>query len=391
MSVLTGPAVELVGRPQRSRIDFVLVGALGLIAVIGVVMVFTVLAPRLEALEVDRSQGLVRQLLFVMTGMILFTAGSLVNDRTWRDLAPIGYGLAIIMLLAVLSPLGDVRAGAQRWIGLGPFQLQPSELAKPAMILVLALLLAPAEVGKVPWSRLLRAIAVVAFPALLIFLQPDLGTMAVFGFVLVAMLFVAGATIRQLAALFGAGLIGLWLALRMDLLQEYQIQRITSFFDPSSDPLSSITDNYNQIQSQIAIGSGGLFGRGLFEGTQTNLAFVPAQATDFIYTAVGEQLGFFGGLIVLGLFAVVVWRLLMAAVSARDRFGMLVATGVAAMIGFHVFVNVGMTLGLLPVTGLPLPMMSHGGSSFASMALALGIAHAIWLRRTRVPGERHLL
>jgi rod shape determining protein RodA len=229
---------------------------------------------------------------------------------------------------------------------------------------------------------------VVAAPSVLIFLQPDLGTMLVFGFVLVVMLFVAGTTVRQLVTIGLASLVLLIAAFQLDVLKEYQLDRITGFLSSGEQTL---TVNYNQNQSQIAIGSGGIFGRGLGEGSQTNLAFVPAQTTDFIFTAVGEQLGFFGAVLVLGLFMLVVWRLLVIAANARDRWGTLVATGVAAMIGFHVFVNVGMASGLLPVTGLPLPLMSFGGSFYGTIMLSLGICQAIWFRRSRVPGERHLL
>jgi len=146
--------------------------------------------------------------------------------------------------------------------------------------------------------------------------------------------------------------------------------------------------NYNQNQSQIAIGSGGLFGQGLFEGTQTNLAFVPSQSTDFIFTAIGEQLGFVGGALVILLFGVMIWRILRVATQARDRFAQLTAAGIAAMLAFHVFVNVGMTLGILPVTGIPLPFISYGGSFYMSMGLCVGVVNSIWMRRARVPGQR---
>jgi rod shape determining protein RodA len=168
-------------------------------------------------------------------------------------------------------------------------------------------------------------------------------------------------------------------------IKEYQITRLTAFLDPATDPLAA---GYNQLQSEIAIGTGGLTGRGLFEGTQTNLRFVPEQSSDFIFTAVGEQLGFFGSVLVLVLFAILIWRVLVAAANSRDRFGYLIAVGVAAMIAFHMFVNIGMTVRLMPVTGLPLPFMSAGGTVFLAMSAAIGMAHSIWLRRSPVPGER---
>jgi rod shape determining protein RodA len=170
----------------------------------------------------------------------------------------------------------------------------------------------------------------------------------------------------------------------LDLLRGYQLDRLEGFLNPNEQTLKV---NYNQNQSQIAIGSGGLFGQGLFGGTQTNLAFVPSQSTDFIFTALAEQLGFVGGALVLGLFAVMIWRMLLIANFARDRFAQLTAAGIAAMFAFHVFVNVGMTVGILPVTGIPLPFLSAGGSFYMSMMLAVGVVNSIWMRRVR-PGQR---
>jgi rod shape determining protein RodA len=236
------------------------------------------------------------------------------------------------------------------------------------------------------WYHLVRAAGLVAIPSVLIFSQPDLGTMLVLAFIAAVMLFVAGTTWRQLMFLVLAGVVGTIGLFQVNALKTYQLTRLTSFLDPSSD--LAATALYNQVQSKIAIGSGGLFGKGLFEGTQTNLSFVPEQATDFIFTAVGEQLGFIGGVLVLALYLIIVWRLLVAAVNGRDRFSQLVAVGVAAFFVFHVFVNVGMTLQVMPVTGLPLPFLSNGGSAFLAMSVALGLGHSVWMRRSPVPGER---
>jgi rod shape determining protein RodA len=223
-------------------------------------------------------------------------------------------------------------------------------------------------------------------PAILIFLQPDLGTMLVFAFVSVVMLFVGGTTLRQLAFIALAATVMAVALFQVGAIQQYQIQRGTSFLDGGGDRENA---NYNHLQSQIAIGSGGLFGKGLFaeDATQTNLSFVPEQSSDFIFTAVGEQLGFVGGTIVLGLYAMIAWRLLVAAANGRDRFSQMVAVGIAALLVFHVFVNVGMTLRMVPVTGLPLPFLSAGGTFFIAMSLGLGLAHSVWMRRSPVPDE----
>jgi len=261
-------------------------------------------------------------------------------------------------------------------------------VAKVAVILAMALLLAPTEENRMAWLRIAKVAVLVVVPAILIFLQPDLGTMLVFGFVTLVMLFVAGTTLRQLILLIVLSIVALLLAVELGILHDYQVERLTGFFNPSEQTLGV---NYNQNQSQIAIGSGGMFGRGLFEGTQTNLSFVPSQSTDFIFTAVAEQLGFVGGAIVIALYALLILRMLMIAGLARDRFGQLAATGIAAMFGFHVFVNIGMAVGLLPVTGLPLPFLSFGGSFYLAMVLSVAIVNSIWMTHSRMPGERHYM
>jgi rod shape determining protein RodA len=380
-------SLPFTSRRTLGRPDFLMILAAAALSAVGLIMIYTVTAPRLEAAGVDPSGDMVRQAIFMGAGVVAFVVASLFSDRQWKALAPLAYVGTIVLLLVVLTPLGALHQGAQRWIALGPIDIQPSELAKPAMILALAAVLSTSEVTRVGWRRIVQTVVIVAVPSVLIFVQPDLGTMLVFGFVLVVMLFAAGTTMRQLGLLGLGAIIALVIAFQLDILKDYQLDRLTGFLNNGQ---SELTLNYNQVQSQIAIASGGLFGRGLSQGTQTNGAFVPAQRTDFIFTAVAEQLGFVGSALVLGLFALVVWRLLMTAAAARDRFGYLLAVGAAAMVTFHVFVNVGMTQRLMPVTGLPLPFMSYGGSFYLAMALTLGMCHAVWLRRSRVPGERFL-
>ena len=385
MAALT---VDLRDRRSVGRPDYVLIVAMLLLSFVGLVMLFTVTAPRLEAAGLSRTSEVIRQTVFVLGGIGVFAVTATLSDRGWRLGTPYIFAGTILLLLVVLSPIGIERQGAQRWIPLGIMDLQPSEFAKPAVILALALILSPADESEISWSRIGRALALLAVPSVLIFLQPDLGTMLVFTFVTFVMLFVAGTTLRQLVTMVVTGLVILVAAFQLNLLKEYQLDRLTGFLNSDEQAL---TTNYNQNQSQLAISSGGVFGKGLFNGSLTNLAFVPSQSTDFVFTAVGEQLGFAGAILVLGLYLLVVWRLLIIGVAARDRYGMLVATGVAAMFGFHVFVNIGMALGLLPVTGLPLPLMSQGGSFFLTTSFSLGICHAIWTRRSPVPGERRLM
>jgi rod shape determining protein RodA len=209
--------------------------------------------------------------------------------------------------------------------------------------------------------------------------------MLVFAFVLLAMLFVGGSTVRQLGFLALVTIVGTVGLFQLNLIKDYQVTRLTAFIDPGTASLDAV---YNQVQSEIAIGSGGLLGKGLFEGSQTNLQFVPVQSSDFIFTAVGEQFGFIGSAFVLALFGLLLFRLLMIARSARSRFAFLTVTGIAALLAFHVFVNVGMTIRVMPVTGLPLPFMSAGGTVFVALSAALGLAHAAWIRRNTTLAER---
>lgn len=332
-----------------------------------------------------------RQMIFVVAGLIIYLITSNIDYREYRGIVPIAALVTGLLLLAVF--LFEPVNGARRWIPLGAFKLQPGEFAKVVMIVVLAGLLAPSsrdDSGErsVTWRKVGQALMVMAIPAFLIYAEPDLGTTLVFGFILFAMLFVAGASWRQLVTL-AVGAVGLVVAVfQLGLLSKYQLDRIQVLFDPTVDPQGI---GYNLRQSKNAIGSGQVFGKGLFqEGTFTDFEYVPEQVTDFIFTAVAEQLGLVGGLLVLVAFAVIVWRLLVISANSRDRFGALITAGIAAMLMFHVFVNIGMTIGIMPVTGLPLPFLSQGGSFYMSMALALGIANSVWLMRTPVPGENQL-
>ncbi|HUG75768.1 MAG TPA: rod shape-determining protein RodA [Acidimicrobiia bacterium] len=379
--------VDLRDDPRRARPDVVMVGIVAVLTALGLILIYSASAPRLRLVGDDPNGQMIRQLIFVAIGIAAMIGTSLITDRSWRMVTPLIFAGVILLLLATITPLGVERQGAQRWIPFGVMDLQPSELAKPAVILALAVLLTPENEIGVSWRRIGKAAALVALPAALIFMQPDFGTMLVFGFITVVMLFMAGTTTRQLMILLVGGLLVMVAIIELDLLRDYQLARIIGFLNPGSDPLSV---NYNQIQSQITIGNGGLFGSGLFQGAQTNLAFVPAQSTDFIFTALAEQLGFLGATVVLALYTVLIWRMLAVSVAARDKFAQLVAGGIAAMFAFHVFVNVGMTLGLLPVTGLPLPFMSFGGSFYLGTAVSVGIVNSIWMNRSPVPGDRRL-
>jgi rod shape determining protein RodA len=383
MAVLTRLREVAVNR-GRNKSDRILFGTMLALSGFGLLMIYS-------ATSSAGSVGMERQMIFVAAGLTVYAIISNIDYRELKNLIPI---VSIVVLLGLFAVyLFEPINGAQRWIPLGFFKLQPAEFAKVVVILLLAAVLAPSNRGEVgqrqiTWPTVFRAIFIVALPAVLVLFEPDLGTTLVFGFILFVMLFVAGATWRQMLALTAAAALGVIVTIQQGWLAGYQLDRIRVLFDPTIDPQGI---GYNIQQSRYAVGSGQLFGRGLFaEGTQTSFEYVPEQETDFIFTAVAEQLGFVGGVLVVAAFAVIIWRLLVIAANARDRFGALIATGLAAMMVFHVFVNVGMTIGIMPVTGIPLPFLSAGGSFYLAMTLALGVANSVWLLRTPVPGENQL-
>ena len=369
-------------RPLPDVIMFVLMTAL---LALGVLMVYSATFVRLDEELGDPTLAMRRQLIFAAIALVTFVVTSMVDYREYRNLLPFMYVAVLIGLTVVLFM--PERSGASRWIPLGSFQLQPSEFAKVGILVVMAGVLAPAREEGMRWARLASGLAVVIVPSFLIYLQPDLGTMLVVIFMTIALLFAAGTTFRQLLVLVAGGIGAVLLVWQRGWLHAYQIARVSGFLDQGSD-LQGV--NYNLNQSQIAIGSGQLFGRGLFEGTQTELNFVPAQTTDFIFTTIGEQLGFIGGAIVIAIYALLIWRILMIANGASDRFGSLIAVGAASFLSFHVFINIGMTIGVAPITGLPLPFVSAGGSAMIAMAATLGIVNSIWRGRSPVPGREYV-
>jgi rod shape determining protein RodA len=277
----------------------------------------------------------------------------------------------------VLTPLGSTANGAQSWFSLGPLQLQPSEFAKVGVIVCLAAVFTREAGGP---KRLAVALGAAGVIAALILLQPDFGTFLVFVAVLFGILLVSGVPARWLAVLVLVGGLAAAGMFQLDVLKDYQKERLTAFINPSADA-GGRGFSWNYRQSLIAVGSGGLTGTGYLRGPQTNLNYVPEQHTDFVFTVIAEELGFAGGGLLLALFAVVLWRGLRIAALARDRFGALLAAGVVAMLSFQAFVNVGMTLGIMPITGSPLPFVSYGGSSMIASFLSVGLLLNVHMRR----------
>ncbi len=318
------------------------------------------------------------RLVHVVLGLAGMVAIAIVDyrvlARAWRPIL-----VGTIVLLGVVDVVGRTTLGAQRWIALGPLgSFQPSELAKLALIITLAKHI-DGHRDLRAWPAVVPILLHVAIPVALIIKQPDLGTTLVIGAIVASMVFAGGAPLRVLGVL-GAGGVAvvpfLW-----QLLHEYQRRRLIVFLDPGIDPLGA---GYALIQSKIAVGSGQLLGKGLLHGTQTLLHFIPEQHTDFIFTVIGEELGFVGAIALLALFAVWLWRGMRIAMHARDRLGMLMAIGVVSMVAFHLFINVGMTVGLMPITGIPLPFISHGGSALVVMLMATGLLLSIGMRRKKI-------
>ena len=346
------------------------------LSVFGLFMVYSATNQSLASLGEDPGFYLKKQIAFLMLGVIAMIFAATFDYRLVKVYAPIAYGAVLLTLLLVLTPFGQETAGAQRWITFFGFQFQPAELAKLVVVAALAAYLS--ELREVRLEHVWRAALIAGGPMVLIFLQPDIGTMMVFGAVLISALVVAGARARHIAILVGVAIFGAIIAFNLGIVKDYQVARLRSFLDPAADPLRA---GYNLQQAEIAIGAGGLFGRGYLNGSQTNLDFVPEQHTDFVFTVVGEELGFVGATVLLSLYAILLWRGFRTALMSRDSFGTLLAMGIVTMFAFQLFINVGMTMGIMPVTGIPLPLVSYGGTSMIVNWLAVGLLLNVHMRR----------
>ena len=355
--------VKTANLPKWRSLDPVLLLVSLTLSVFGILAVYVAGTEAQQAYATNQALGFV---LGVVGGVPL----ALIDYRLWRRHLKFIYGLIILMLLFVLL-LGDTAGGAQRWVDIGPVQVQPSEFAKLGMVIVLAGYFAERAVGE--HTVFLRALGVLTIPALLVFVQPDLGTALVFGAIFVAMSYIAGAKVVQLAGLVAAGVAAVILAVKLKILEEYQVARLTAFMNP--EEAGSV--GYQVAQSKMAIGSGGITGKGLDAQTLANLGFLPEEQTDFIFSNLAERVGFVGSIVLIALFFLLVWRILHVATISRDRFGVLIAVGVATVFLFHVFVNVGMTMGIMPVTGIPLPFISYGRSNLVVSILSLGLLQSI--------------
>ncbi|GAC1329364.1 MAG: rod shape-determining protein RodA [Mycobacteriales bacterium] len=362
------------------RLDWVLVAAVLALSVLGGLLVWSATRQRMLNAGLDPQAFLKRHVINSVVGLTLGSVAALVDYRSLRAYAPFVYVASCLGLIAVLSPLGSTINGAHSWIVVGGgFEVQPAEFAKVALIVGMAMLLGEKrDAEDTPRDTdVLLVLAIAAVPMGMIMLQPDFGTTMVFVFTILGVLAVSGAPTRWIAGLLIAGVIGGVGLVQLGLLKDYQVKRFTSFANPASDPRGA---GYNTKQARIAIGSGGVLGKGLFHGTQTNGRFIPEQQTDFVFTVAGEELGLVGAGGLIALLGLVLFRGLRIAQKAEDVFGTLVAAGVVSWFAFQSFVNIGMTLGIMPVTGLPLPFVSYGGSSMFANMVAIGLLENVHLR-----------
>jgi len=368
--------------PLRHMDWLLIVVVLGLSA-IGTLLVWSATQPGLLAAGQDPRTYLKKQLLNVVIGLVLMTAVSLVDTRQLRTWVPLIYGATVLALLAVLTPAGSTINGARAWFSLpGGFQVEPSEFAKVALILMTAMIFSqarPTASGGPGIRSLLIALAFAAPLIGLVMIEPALGVALVLVVVTATMIVLSGLRLRVIGALAGLVAVAIAAAGGLHLLKSYQLTRFTSFLHPSADLAGA---GYNAAQAKIAVGSGGMFGQGLFHGQLVAGNFVPSQQTDFIFTVAGEELGFVGTSVIVFLLGVVIIRALRIATRADDLFGLLVASGIAMWFTFQSFVNIGMTIGIMPITGLPLPFVSYGGSAVFADMIAIGLLQSVHRRRT---------
>ena len=359
------------------RFDWLLVGAALTLTLLGTLLVWAATRPRMLALGLDPQNYLKKHLLTLAIGLTLGYLTSKLRYTVLRAYSPFVYGASVLGLVAVLL-IGTNINGIKAWISLpGGFTLQPAEFTKIAIIVIMSFLLAEVRDDKRgPNPReVLQIIGLVVLPLGLIMLQPDLGTGLVIGVIMLGVLAIGGTPRVWIAGMLGAAVLVAGIAVAVPgVLKDYQRNRLIVFVDPSTDPSGS---GYNLNQVRIAIGSGGLTGTGLFNGPQTNGRFVPEQQTDFIYSVAGEELGFLGAGLIVVLLALIVWRALAIAARAPDAFGRLAASGIACWIGFQAFENIGMSLGIMPMTGVPLPFVSYGGSSMFALWMGIGVLQQI--------------
>ncbi|MFD7645348.1 rod shape-determining protein RodA [Kitasatospora sp. NPDC059795] len=365
------------------RLDWIMILAALALSLMGSLLVWSATRGRDSLTHGDPQYFLYRHLTNLVIGVGLCVAVIALGTRRLRTAVPFVYVAVILMLFAVLSPLGSTINGAHSWIQLGGgFSVQPAEFAKLAIVLGMAVVLsARVDAGErefPPTRSVLQGLAVAAFPMAVVMLMPDLGSVMVMAVTTLGVLMASGAANRWTFGLLAGGTAGALAVWKLGILDQYQIDRFAAFANPALDP-SGV--GYNTAQARIAIGSGGLTGMGLFHGTQTTGQFVPEQQTDFVFSVAGEELGFVGALVMIGLLGVILWRACRIARQATDLFGTILAAGVVTWFAFQAFENIGMNLGIMPVAGIPLPFVSYGGSSMFAVWIAIGLLQSVRSQR----------
>jgi rod shape determining protein RodA len=362
--------------------DPILTLAVGLLLIIGTLLVYAATRDWYAANGLDPQYYLKRHVINIVIGVLLAWGTTVIDYRMLRAYTPIVWGLGVIGLTAVLIPgLGSEVNGAQAWIPLpGGFQIQPAELSKISIIVGMSMLLSEyRHENDEPTNRdVIQALLIAAIPVGLILLQPDMGTVFIISISVVAMIGASGAPTRWVVGLLLVALLGGFGATKLGVINDYQVKRLQSFVDPNADSQGA---GYQLRQARITVGSGGFLGTGLFDGPQTSGRFVPEQQTDFIFTVAGEQLGFLGSGFILLLYLTILMRAFSIARRSTDAFGRLVCVGVLSWFAFQTFENIGMTLGLMPMTGVPLPFLSYGGSSMFANLIGFGLLQNVYARQ----------
>ena len=367
--------------PGRN-IDWVLMAAVGGLSVIGLFLVFSATRPRLISNGLDPYQFVQRQLVFLIIAIGVMAVVMWMDYVQLRGSSQALYAATMFLLLMVLV-IGGVKGGAKLSFDIGPIALQPSEFAKVVTLLMLAGFLADDDGENVPYERLIQSLFIVGAPAVLVLAEPDLGSASVLVACAMGVLLVAGARVKYIAFITGMGILSGIAGVASGIVRSYQLKRITAFLQQNSDS-ADLQNLITQVKfAKRAVATGGFFGKGYLQGPLTNGRFIPVQSTDFVFSALGEQFGMLGCAVLLGLFGVVLWRIYRIARIANEKLGVLVCAGVFTMILWQAFQNIGMTMGITPVSGVPLPFVSYGGSHTVAFAMMIGLVQSVHMRRFR--------
>ncbi len=367
--------------PTRT-IDWILMSAVGALTVIGAFMIYSATRPRLLNRGADPYLFVQRQIIFVILAILVMIVVMWLDYVQLRGNAELLYAATIVLLVLVFVA-GSVRGGARLSFDLGPFAVQPSEIGKVTTLLLLAGFLADDDSKTVRYERFIQSLFIIALPVVLVAIQPDLGSASVFVACAMGVLLVAGADIRYIILITSLAIVSVVAGVVSGLVKDYQLRRITGFLNQNSDS-ATLQSLVTQVRfAKRAVSTGGFFGKGYLNGPLTNGAFIPVQSTDFVFSAVGEQFGMVGAAVVLGLFGVVLWRIYRIARMSQDRLGYFLCAGVFTMILWQAFQNIGMTIGITPVSGVPLPFVSYGGSHTIAFAVMIGLVQSVHMRRFR--------